>query len=92
MVGMRDKPEEMVLKLRKVEVLQGQGMGIAEAVRQIGVTQLPIGWLPTNAVSFRNLYWGTDSRIRQPSGRWGRRTVCILPSRTFGQIGKPRSP
>ncbi len=39
MAGKRDKPEEIVLKLRQVEVLQGQGMGIAEAVRQIGVTQ-----------------------------------------------------
>ena len=35
----RDKPEEIVLKLRQVEVLQGQGRSIADAVRQIGVTQ-----------------------------------------------------
>ena len=39
MAGKRDKPEDVVLKLRQVEVLQGQGMGISEAVRQIGVTQ-----------------------------------------------------
>ena len=39
MVGKRDKPEEIVSKLRQVEVLQGQGMSVAEAVRQIGVTQ-----------------------------------------------------
>ena len=39
MVGKRDKPEEIVAKLRQVEVLQGQGMSVAEAVRQIGVTQ-----------------------------------------------------
>ncbi len=39
MAGKRDKPEEIVLKLRQVEVLQGQGMTIADAVRQIGVTQ-----------------------------------------------------
>ena len=39
MAGKRDKPEEIVLKLRQVEVLQGQGRSIAEAVRQIGVTQ-----------------------------------------------------
>jgi len=37
--GKREKPEEIVSKLRQVEVLQGQGMTIAEAVRQIGVTQ-----------------------------------------------------
>ena len=39
MAGRRDKPEEIVTKLRQVEVLQGQGMAVAEAVRQIGVTQ-----------------------------------------------------
>ena len=39
MAGKRDKPEEIVLKLRQVEVLQGQGKSVADAVRQIGVTQ-----------------------------------------------------
>ena len=39
MAEKREKPEEIVLKLRRVEVLQGQGMTVAEAVRQIGVTQ-----------------------------------------------------
>lgn len=38
MAGKRDKPEDVVFKLRQVEVLQGQGMAIADAVRQIGVT------------------------------------------------------
>lgn len=39
MAGKRDKPEEIVAKLRQVEVLQGQGQLIADAVRQIGVTE-----------------------------------------------------
>ncbi|WP_372993899.1 IS3 family transposase [Sulfitobacter sp.] len=38
MAGKREKPEDIVLKLRQVEVLQGQGRSTAEAVRQIGVT------------------------------------------------------
>jgi putative transposase len=38
MAGKRDKPEDVVLKLRQVEVLQGQGKSVADAVRQIGVT------------------------------------------------------
>ena len=38
MAGKREKPEDIVLKLRQVEVLQGQGSSVAEAVRQIGVT------------------------------------------------------
>jgi putative transposase len=39
MAGRRDKPEVIVSKLRQVEVLQGQGMTIADAVRQIGMTE-----------------------------------------------------
>ena len=39
MAGKREKPEEIVSKLGQVEVLQRQGVAIAEAVRQIGVTQ-----------------------------------------------------
>ena len=33
MAGKREKPEEIVSKFRQVEVLQGQGMTVAEAVR-----------------------------------------------------------
>ena len=39
MAGNREKPEDIVSKLRQVEVLQGQGMTIADAVRQIGTTE-----------------------------------------------------
>ena len=38
MAGKREKPEDIVLKLRQVEVLQGQGKSVSESVRQIGVT------------------------------------------------------
>ena len=38
MGGKREKPEDIVLKLRQVEVLQGQGKPLADSVRQIGVT------------------------------------------------------
>lgn len=34
----REKPEDIVSKLRQVEVLQGQGKSVQDAVRQIGVT------------------------------------------------------
>ena len=44
MAGKREKPEDIVSKLRQVEVLQGQGTTIAEAVRQIGVTQQTFYW------------------------------------------------
>ena len=38
MGGKREKPEDIVLKLRQVEVLQGQGKPLVDAVHQIGVT------------------------------------------------------
>ena len=35
----RHKPEEIVRKLRQVEVLTGQGMARLDAIRQIGVSE-----------------------------------------------------
>jgi putative transposase len=34
------KPEEIVSKLRQVDVLHSQGMSMADAIRQIGVTEV----------------------------------------------------
>ena len=39
MANKRPKPEEIVSKLRQVEVLMGQGMSRIDAIRQIGVTE-----------------------------------------------------
>jgi transposase-like protein len=40
MANKRHKPEEIVTKLRQVEVLRGQGMTMADAIRQISVSEL----------------------------------------------------
>ena len=40
MAKKRYKPEEIVAKLRQVEVLQGQGSTVVDAIRQIGVTEV----------------------------------------------------
>ena len=40
MVRKRHKPEEMVAKLRQVDVLVSQGQSVAEAIRSIGVTEV----------------------------------------------------
>jgi putative transposase len=40
MARKRHKPEEIVAKLRQVDVLTGQGTSVAEAVRAIGVTEV----------------------------------------------------
>ena len=39
MGGKREKPDDIVLKLRQIEVLHSQGMPVADAVRQVGITQ-----------------------------------------------------
>ena len=39
MANKRAKPEEIVAKLRQVEVLMGQGMPHVDAIRQIEVTE-----------------------------------------------------
>jgi putative transposase len=36
----RHKPEEIIAKLRQVEVMTGQGMSMADAIRSIGVTEV----------------------------------------------------
>ncbi len=42
MAGKREKPEDIVIKLRQVEVLQGQGLSMADAARQVGTTEQSI--------------------------------------------------
>jgi transposase-like protein len=40
MARKRHTPEEIVAKLRQVDVLTGQGTSVAEAIRAIGVTEV----------------------------------------------------
>ena len=40
MARKRHKPEEIVAKLRQVDVLVSQGQSVADAIRQIGVTEV----------------------------------------------------
>jgi putative transposase len=40
MASKRHKPEEIVAKLRQVDVLTSQGRAVSEAVRTIGVTEV----------------------------------------------------
>ena len=43
MTRKRHKPEEIVAKLRQVDVLVAQGTSVAEAIRSIGVTEVGSG-------------------------------------------------
>ena len=56
-MGKRHKPEEIVVKLGQVDVLTSQGSTVADAIRQIGVTEITyyrwrkeFGGLQTNQV------------------------------------------
>ena len=77
MAGKTEKPEEIVSKLQQVEVLQGQGMTIADAVCQIGVTQQTF-------YRWRKLYAGMGrSKIKrlkelEKENQWLRWTVSDL--------------
>jgi len=40
MAKKRYRPEEIVTKLRQVELLQSQGMAVADEIRQTGVSEV----------------------------------------------------
>lgn len=41
MANKRDKPEEIVTKLRQVDVLVGQGLARVDAIREVRITEQP---------------------------------------------------
>ena len=66
------KPEEIVVKLRQVDVLVSQGQSVAEAVRSIGVTQFTYyrwrkeyGGLKTNQVKRLKELEKENERLRK---------------------------
>ena len=94
MAGKREKPEEIVSKLRQVEVLQGQGMTVAEAVRQIGVMQQTF-------YRWRKLYGGMGrsqlARLKEleKENQRLRRAVCAdsaLPDTRQSRHYRPTQP
>ena len=72
MARKRHKPEEIVAKLRQVDVLTGQGTSVAEAVRSIGVTEVTYyrwrqeyGGLKTDQVRRMKELEKENQRLRQ---------------------------
>ena len=85
----RHKPEEIVAKLRQVDVLVSQGQSVGEAVRLIGVTQFTyyrwrkeFGGLKSDQVK-RLKELEKDRAIEAPlvQAQW-RGSACGRPSRT----------
>ena len=68
----KHKPEEIVAKLRQVDLLVSQGQSVAEAVRSIGVTQfthyrwrMEYGGLKTNQVKRLKELEKENERLRK---------------------------
>ena len=62
MARMRYKPEEIVGMLRQAEVLHGQGMSMADAIRQLGISEVTY-------YSWRKEYGGmSGDQLRRLSG------------------------
>ena len=72
MARKRHKPEEIVAKLRQVEVLTSQGQSMADASRSIGVTEVTyyrwrqeFGGLKSNQVKRLKQLEAENSRLRR---------------------------
>jgi putative transposase len=72
MARKRHTPEEIVAKLRQVDVLTGQGTSVAEAIRSIGVTEVTYyrwrqeyGGLKTDQVRRMKELERENQRLRQ---------------------------
>jgi len=68
----RHKPEEIVAKLRRVDVLVSQGQSVADAVRAIGVTEVTyyrwrqeFGGLKTDQVKRMKELEAENARLRR---------------------------
>ena len=59
------KPEEIVAKLRQVDVLTSQGQNVAEAIRSIGVSEVTCyRWRP-------GVWWAEERPGEAPQGAGG---------------------
>jgi putative transposase len=68
----RHKPEEIVAKLRRVDVLVSQGQSVADAVRGIGVTEVTyyrwrqeFGGLKTDQIKRMKALEAENARLRR---------------------------
>jgi transposase-like protein len=82
MARKRYKPEEIVAKLRQVDVLLSQGQSTAEAVRQIGVTE-------TTYFRWRREFGGLKT---DQSRRGARSTMRADLTRLLETVRHPSSP
>ena len=74
----RHKPEEIVAKLRRVDVLVSQGQWVADAIRAIGVTEVTYyGW----PLIIRDIDQLVELTPKIATHAARSRCVCIIVSR-----------
>ena len=78
----RHTPEEIVTKLRQVEVLTAQGRPVAEAVRSIGVTEVTY-------YRWRQEYGGTAKLPEERGAKWPARKLAPSEASEAGCLPEP---
>ena len=66
MANKRARPEDIITKLRQVEVLMGQGMSRLDAIRQIGVVeQTYYRWRKRYLLTYKKFkLWKENNNVR----------------------------
>ena len=95
MTRKRHKPEEIVAKLRQVDVLVSQGRSVADAIRSIGVTEVTyyrwrqeFGGLKSDQVKRLKELETENLRLRLPRSR----APGAVARAGFGDVLAPRPP
>src|SRR5918997_2746408 len=78
MASKRHTPEEIVAKLRQVDVLTSQGASVADAVRSIGVTDVTYG----RVAEWEDLYTLKEAQILIES--WRQHYNRVRPHASLG--------
>ena len=86
----RHKPEEIVAKLRQVDVLVSQGQSVADAIRSIGLTEVSyyrwrreFGGLKTDRVKRMRELEAENGRLRRASSNLIGNSAAISHARTI---------
>jgi transposase len=97
MARKRHTPDEIVAKLRQVDVLVAQGQAVADAIRAIGVTEVTyyrwrqeFGGLKADQVKRLKDLEAENARLRRAvaASRWTSRSW----RRPRGETSRPRAP
>jgi transposase InsO family protein len=85
----RHKPEEIVAKLRQVEVFMAQGRPVADAIRSIGVTEVTLGSSPRAELRDELLNGEVFSTLQEAKvviEGWRRHYNTLRPHSSLGYV------